>query len=221
MLKRSSPTCIHGPNMRIAGKSSIANRGLIEKAAGLWGKAGQRSLERSALAEAVGQLSRALDQIADIPPTPALRRKQIELQVALITPLIHIKGFAAPETRKAEERASLLIAQAEERGEILEDPLLLFVVLYGIWAANYVAFNGDAMRELAAQFLALSERQKTAAPLMIAHRIVVLHWRSQETSWMVERTTIRRSRFTSLPSIGDWRRGLVKTPGWWSCVSAR
>ena len=33
--------------------------GLIEKAAGLWGKAGQRSLERSALVEAADQLSRA------------------------------------------------------------------------------------------------------------------------------------------------------------------
>ena len=39
--------------------------GLIEKAAGLWGKAGQRSLERSALVEAAEQLTRALDQIAD------------------------------------------------------------------------------------------------------------------------------------------------------------
>jgi predicted ATPase len=37
--------------------------GLIEKAAGLWGKAGQRSLERSALVEAAEQLRRALDQI--------------------------------------------------------------------------------------------------------------------------------------------------------------
>jgi predicted ATPase len=34
--------------------------GLIEKAAGLWGKAGQRSLARSALIEAIGQLTRAL-----------------------------------------------------------------------------------------------------------------------------------------------------------------
>ena len=33
--------------------------GQIEKAAGLWGKAGQRSLERSALVEAVAQLTRA------------------------------------------------------------------------------------------------------------------------------------------------------------------
>ena len=67
--------------------------GLIEKAAGLWGKAGQRSLERSALVEAVEQLTRALAQIATLPATPALRREQIKLQVALITPLIHVKGY--------------------------------------------------------------------------------------------------------------------------------
>ena len=60
--------------------------GLIEKAAALWGKAGQRSLERSALVEAAEQLTRALDQIAALPATPALRREQIKLQVALITP---------------------------------------------------------------------------------------------------------------------------------------
>ena len=41
--------------------------GLIEKAAGLWGKAGQRSLERSALIEAVAQFTRALDQLASLP----------------------------------------------------------------------------------------------------------------------------------------------------------
>ena len=46
--------------------------GLIEKAAGLWGKAGQRSLARSALVEAAEQLTRALDQIATLPATPAL-----------------------------------------------------------------------------------------------------------------------------------------------------
>ena len=74
--------------------------GLIEKAVGLWGKAGQRSLERSALAEAVEQLTRALDQIATLPATPALRREQIKLQVALLTPLMYVKGYAAPETRR-------------------------------------------------------------------------------------------------------------------------
>jgi class 3 adenylate cyclase len=53
--------------------------GLIEKAASLWGKAGQRSLERSALVEAVAQLSRALDQIATLPATPGFRREEMKL----------------------------------------------------------------------------------------------------------------------------------------------
>src|SRR5215469_4695201 len=81
--------------------------GQIEKAAALWGKAGQRSLARSALVEAVEQYKRALAQIATLPTTPALRREEIKLQVALITPLIHVKGYVAPETKAAVERGRL------------------------------------------------------------------------------------------------------------------
>ncbi|MFZ0196631.1 MAG: AAA family ATPase, partial [Pseudolabrys sp.] len=47
--------------------------GLIEKAAHLWGKAGQRSLDKSALLEAIEHITRALDQIEGLPATPALR----------------------------------------------------------------------------------------------------------------------------------------------------
>jgi predicted ATPase len=146
--------------------------GLIEKAAGLWGKAGQQSQARSALAEAAAQLTRALEQIATLPGTPALRREQIKLQVALITPFIHVKGYAAVETKAAAERARLMIEQAEALGEPPEDPLLLFSVLYAFWAANLVAFNGDVICDLAAQFLALAEKQRATAPLMIGHRLM-------------------------------------------------
>jgi len=120
-----------------------AEAGLIEKATGLWGKAGLRSLERSALVEAAEQLAQALNLIATLPTTLALRREQIELQVALITPLIHTKGYAAPETKAAIEQARLLIEEANARGEPPEDPLLLFSVLYSFWLANCVAGNGD------------------------------------------------------------------------------
>ena len=146
--------------------------GLIEKAVGLWGKAGQRSLQRSALVETVEQLTRALGQIAALPASPALRREQIKLQVALINPLMHVKGYAAPETKAAAERARLLIEQAEALGEPPEDPLLLFSVLFGFWMANFSAFNGDVCRDLAAQFLALAEKRGTTALLLIAHRIM-------------------------------------------------
>jgi predicted ATPase len=47
--------------------------GLIDKAAVLWGKAGLRSLERSALVEGIEQLSRALDQIGTLSPRSSCR----------------------------------------------------------------------------------------------------------------------------------------------------
>ena len=146
--------------------------GLTEAAVEWLSKAGQRSLERSALAEAIEQFTRALGLIATLPATPALRRKGIELQVALITPLIHVKGHAAPETKAAEERARLLIEQAEALGEAPEDRLLLFSVLYGFWVANEVAFNGDVCLGLAAQFLTRAEIQADPVPLMIGHRLM-------------------------------------------------
>ena len=67
--------------------------GIVERAANLWGKAGQRSLERSALIEAAEQLTCALAQFATLPATPALRREQIKLQVALANALMHTKGI--------------------------------------------------------------------------------------------------------------------------------
>jgi class 3 adenylate cyclase/predicted ATPase len=147
-----------------------AEAGHVERAAILLGKAGQRSAQRSALIEAAEQLRRALDLIATLPSTPFLRREEIKLHVELITPLLHVRGYAAPETRAAVERARVLIEQSHELGEPPEDPLLLFAVLYGLWVANLVAFNGDVMRELAIQFSALAEKQSATAPLMIAHR---------------------------------------------------
>src|SRR6201984_2037245 len=133
--------------------------GLIEKAAGLWGKAGQRSLDRSALVEAAAQLTRALSQIATLPGTPALRGDQIKLQVALVNALMHTKGHAAAETIASLDRARAFIEQAESLGESPEDPLLLFSVLYGFWVANYIGFNSGALLDLATECLALAEKR--------------------------------------------------------------
>jgi predicted ATPase len=151
-----------------------AEAGNLERAAEFWGKAGHRSAERSALVEAREQLKRALELIARLPGTPALRRDEIKLQVALITPLLHVSGYAAPDTRAAVERARLLIEQAETLGEPLEDPLLLFSVLYALWVANLVAFDGNVMRDLAVQFISIAEKQDPTGPLMLGHRLMGL-----------------------------------------------
>ena len=206
--------------------------GLIEKAAGLWGKAGQRSLSRSALVEAVEQYKRALSQIATSPVTPALRREEIKFQIALINPLIHIKGYGAPETKAAVERARLLMEQAEALGEPAEDPLLLFSVLYGNWVATLHSSNADVARELAAQFLALcTARGEHGRHDGYVHRGNVEQGMTSSApccalanSHKPERITIRRSRFTIPRNIVRWRRDLAKTGkyrsypcGRWTC----
>jgi predicted ATPase len=143
---------------------------LIEKAAHLWGKAGQRSQQRSALVEAAEQLGQALAQIATLPSTSDLRREQIILQVALLNTLMHVKGYGAPETKAAVAQVRALIEQADRLGEPPDDPSLLLSALFGQWIVNFINFNGDVARELAARFLALGKKEGAAVPLMIGHR---------------------------------------------------
>ena len=86
---------------------------LIEKAAGLWGKAGQRSLARAALLEGAEQLKRALDQIATLPATPALRREEIRLQVAFGNALTLMGDFV--DGKEHFDRALAIYDPAEHR----------------------------------------------------------------------------------------------------------
>ena len=148
--------------------------GLIERAALLWGKAGQRSLARSALIEGVAQLGKALGQIATLPTTPVLRREEIKLQVALASALFHVKGYTSPETIAAFERADALIERADALGEHPEgeDALLRFSVMYGQWTGNFSAGNFARAAEHAKQCLALAEKQTQSAPLLVAHRLM-------------------------------------------------
>jgi class 3 adenylate cyclase/predicted ATPase len=143
---------------------------LIGKSARLWGKAGQRSQERSALVEAAEQLGQALAQIATLPSTSDLRREQVILQVALLNTLMHVKGYGAPETKAAVAQVRALIDQAERLGESPDDPSLLLSALFGQWIVNFISFNGDVARELASRFFAFGEKEGTAVPLMVGHR---------------------------------------------------
>ena len=100
--------------------------GLTEAAVEWWGKAGQRSVERSALVEAAAQLTRALDQIATLPATPALRREEIKLQVALTNALMHTKGYGALDTKASLDQARSLIERAETGGASRRPAAVIF-----------------------------------------------------------------------------------------------
>jgi tetratricopeptide (TPR) repeat protein len=148
-----------------------AEAGLSEKAARLWAEAGRRSLARSALLEAAEQLSRALGLIAPLPSTPDLRRLQIRLQVELSNALIHTKGHAAPQTQAAFDQARRWMEEAQAQGDVPEDPLVLYSILYGSWVANRMKFRGDVVLPLARRFQELAEADRATVPLMIGHMI--------------------------------------------------
>ncbi|MEQ8344262.1 MAG: adenylate/guanylate cyclase domain-containing protein [Sneathiellaceae bacterium] len=146
--------------------------GLVEKAAAFWGRAGEKSLAQSALQEAAEQLARALEQLGALPPSAARRREAIRLQIQLANALIHTSGHASPEAKAAFDRARRLVEQVKAMGEEPEDPLVPFSVLYGFWVASRMAFQGEVVRELAAQFLALADRQQGSVPRMVGHLLL-------------------------------------------------
>src|SRR5262249_1463000 len=61
---------------------------------------------------------------------------------------------------------------ARDRRDVADE-----IEVFSFWTTSFVAFNGDSLRELASQFLALAEKQMATVPLMIGHRMMgsVLH----------------------------------------------
>jgi class 3 adenylate cyclase/predicted ATPase len=150
----------------------FAEAGISDKAADYWGLAGKKSVSRSALKEAIAQFRMALAELAKVPSNSSIRRKQLELQVALAGTLVHIKGYAAPEVTVALEEARLLAERGEPATRPLEDPLLQFSIMYGLWVARYVAVDVNMMRSVASQFLTQAERQPLSAPRLVGHRLM-------------------------------------------------
>ena len=99
-----------------------AEAGLVEKSVAYWGKAGQRSAARSAMAEAAAQFQKGLDQLALLPDNPERQRQELEFCSALGAVLHAVKGYAAPETGHAYARARELWEQLGSPSEFLQVP---------------------------------------------------------------------------------------------------
>jgi class 3 adenylate cyclase/tetratricopeptide (TPR) repeat protein len=96
--------------------------GLFEKSVACWGKAGHRSITRSAMAEAAAQFDKALDQLALLPDDLERQRQELEFLSALGAVSQLVKGEAAPETGDAYARARALWEQLGSPLEFLHIP---------------------------------------------------------------------------------------------------
>ena len=142
-----------------------AEAGRVEKSVAYWGRAGRRSVTRSAMTEAAAQFQKGLDQLALMPDTLQRQRQELELCGALGSVLRSVKGFAAPETGRAYDRA-------RELWELLGSPPEFILIPYG--QSSYYAFRGEfeLAHRLDDDLLRLSQRRNDRVGLIIGHRSV-------------------------------------------------
>ena len=103
----------------------------IDKAIEYLGRAGQQAMQRSAHADAISNLTAAIDLLQKLPDSPERIQRELPLQLALGSVLSATKGWAAPEVERAYTRA-------RELCERLGDPPELFHVLFGLWTVHFL-----------------------------------------------------------------------------------
>jgi class 3 adenylate cyclase/predicted ATPase len=134
--------------------------GNAEKAADYLSLAGRQAMRRSVYAEAIEQLTLALQSLNTLPDTAKRARQELTVQVALGTPLVLTRGYADP----AAEAAFL---RARELSEQLGDNAQLAAALVGLW--RVYGSRGDQLRgrEIAEETL-YQLRNDPDSPLVLA-----------------------------------------------------
>ncbi len=167
-----------------------AEAGLIEKSVAYWGRAGQRSAARSAMAEAAAQLQKGLDQLALLPETAERQRQELEFFSALGAALRFVKGLAAPETGQA-------YARARELWDQLGSPPGFLHVPYG--QSRYHAARGELNRaqSVTEDLLRLSRQRNDTGGLVLGHLS------SGRTLWYLGKFALSRSHLEEVLALYD------------------
>jgi len=145
----------------------FSEAGEVGRAVVYWQTAGQKAIEGSANPEAISHLDNAIEQTESLPKNDETALRELKLQTMLAGPLITIKGYGAPETKKVFTRALELSNQ-------VQDPNLIFPVLYQQWISNAIASKQEEAQQLAGQFLNLANKQPDALPRVLGHRVTAV-----------------------------------------------
>jgi predicted ATPase len=106
----------------------------------------------------------ALAQTDEVKAATASRKQRVQLQIAYGNALIAARGYGAPETKAAFERARELAAE-------IENPKERFSAIYGLWVGSYIRSELGPMRELAAAFLRDAASPSGLPEASVAHRV--------------------------------------------------
>jgi class 3 adenylate cyclase/DNA-binding winged helix-turn-helix (wHTH) protein/predicted ATPase len=124
--------------------------GLHEAALPYWQRAGEHAVARSAHAEAISHLTRALALLTTLPDTPARAQQELVLQTIMGPVLIATRGYGAPEVEQAYTRARELCQQVGDTPQ-------LFPTLLGLTAFYMVRAEYQTARTFGEQCLSLAQ----------------------------------------------------------------
>jgi len=125
-------------------------------------RASEQAMERSANAEAIAQLTAALDLLKGLPDGPGRARREIGLQLLLGGAIGVARSPGELEVERAFSRARELSAQ-------INDEALLFHALAGLWYRHQVGGEVETSLEVAKQLLSFATSADDAAGLRFAH----------------------------------------------------
>ncbi len=138
---------------------------LAEAALEYWHRAGNRAWSQTANVEAVAHLERALEEIARLPPSDDLARRELELRVTFGVTLGTTRGWAAPQVENNYLRAQQLC-------ESVGEPAQRFAITWGLWLFSQQAAQMPRAQRLAEAVLRLAEEQAAPDYRLQAHHAV-------------------------------------------------
>ncbi|HLW72097.1 MAG TPA: adenylate/guanylate cyclase domain-containing protein [Candidatus Binataceae bacterium] len=134
----------------------------IDKAIEYLGRAGQQAIKRSANAEAIENISSAIELLHALPDSPERDRQELRIQLALGPALIAIKSWAAPEVERVFIRARQLCEKLRESQQ-------LFATLFGLYAVYLVRGRFRMASELANELLRRAQDANDPTLLMLGN----------------------------------------------------
>lgn len=143
----------------------LVKGGAPERSVPFWTRAGERATRKSANHEAVSHITSGLAALGALPDDAARARCELELQLALGTPLIAVSGYTGAATVQA-------YARARELAERLADRDCLFQALYGVWVNHMIRGQLDKAHAIAGQLVSLAQRSESSAEEVTARRVL-------------------------------------------------
>ena len=140
----------------------LTEAGLVGPAIQHWHRAGRLAIQRSANAEAVVHLTKALTLLEARTDDADRATLEVAVQLSLVTALIAIRGYAATEVGQHLARARSLVERLGESPQT-------FFVRWNLWRFYISRADFRVAEELAAELLRAGEVQADATATLNAH----------------------------------------------------